>query len=93
MFSEWKVLRINEARKLEDIPRHELDAVVQCAVFSLKLEKKWSRIRSRNFGGHDVLGGPSFKKLWQKLQYSARYREFANSRQQLPAERIPLEFR
>ena len=71
MFSEWKVQR-NEARKLEEIPRHELDAVL-CRFFSEIRKRRRPRIRTRKFDCHAVLVGPPFKKkLWQKLQYFAR---------------------
>ena len=68
MFSEWKVQR-KEARKLEDIARHELDAVL-CR-FLAEMRKR-SRIRNRKFGCLAVLVGPLLKKLRQKLQYFAR---------------------
>ena len=63
----------NEARKLEEIPRHELDAVL-CRFFAEIRKKK---------DGHEEepesltvmqcsLDRHLKKKLWQKLQYFAR---------------------
>ena len=69
-FNGWKVQR-NEARKLEDIPCHELDAIL-CRFFAEIRKKGRSRLRTRKFGCHAVLVRPSFEKLWQKLQYFAR---------------------
>ena len=51
----------NEARKLEEIPRHELDAVL-CRFFSEIRKKGRPRIRTRKFDCHAMLVGPSFKK-------------------------------
>ena len=51
----------NEARKLEDIRRHDRDAVL-CRFFTEIRKKGRSRIRNRPFGCHAVLVGPLFKK-------------------------------
>jgi len=88
VFNEWKVQR-NEARKLEDIPCHELNAIL-CRFFA--------EIRKKD--GHEY--EPESLAVMQcsldrhlnncGRNYSIlRDREFANSRQQLEAKARELQ--
>ena len=83
VFNEWKVQR-NEARKLEDIPCHELDAIL-CRFFA-EIRKKDSQgyepeslaVMQCSLDRHLKNCGRNYSIL--------RDREFANSRQQLEAK-------
>ena len=83
VFNEWKVQR-KEARKLEDIPSHEPDAIL-CRFFT-EMRKKDGQdfepeslaVMQCSLDRHLKHCGRNYSILWD--------REFANSRQQLEAK-------
>ena len=75
----FRVVQRNEARKLEDIPRHELDAVL-CRFFAKIINKDGHEYKSESLAVMQCWLDRHLKNCGRNYSI-LRDREFANSRQ------------